>query len=213
MSPETVTRKSAKPAYQPLRVSAGEADRAAYLAATASGFASFAVFALFTSLAPSFVGGTLHYSSHALAGFVVFAVFGAAAAVQPLTGIVSDRIRQDIGLLGPAAGVVVLTIGIHIDSLAIFLVGGIIAGVGAALLFKSAIGAITFMARPTKRGEALAGLYLVSFLGMAVPAVGLGLATRYTTASAAMTYFTGALILLLAAVGVLGRRHAQTAES
>jgi hypothetical protein len=42
---------------------------------------------------------------------------------------------------------------------------------------------------------------------MAVPAVGLGLATRYTTAIAAMTYFTGAQIVLLAAVGVLGRRH------
>lgn len=212
LSPETVTRKSAERAYRPLQVSAGDGDRAGYVAATASGFASLTVFGLFTSLAPSFVGGTLHYSSHMLAGFVVFVVFGAAAAAPPLAGMVSDRIRQGVGLLGQAAGVVVLTIGMHVDSLAIFLLGGIVAGAGAAVSFKSAIGAIASMARPTKRSEALAGLYLVSFLGLAVPAVGLGLATRYTTAIIAMTYFTGALIVLLVAVGVLDRRHAQTAE-
>jgi DNA-binding MarR family transcriptional regulator len=40
---------------------------------------------LFTSLAPAFVGGTLHHSSPALAGLIVFAVFGAAAAAQTLT--------------------------------------------------------------------------------------------------------------------------------
>jgi hypothetical protein len=39
-----------------------------------------------------------------------------------------------------------------------------------------------------------------------VPAVGLGLATRSTTAITAMTYFTGVLLALLAAVGVLARR-------
>lgn len=78
-----------------------------------AGFASFAVFGLFTSLAPAFVGGTLHRPSHALAGLVVFAVFGAAAAAQPSAGLVSTRARAGIGLLAQAAGVVVLAIGMH----------------------------------------------------------------------------------------------------
>jgi hypothetical protein len=136
----------------------------------------------------------------------VFTVFGAAAAAQPLTGMVSARARTSIGLLAQAAGVAVLAIGMHITNLAAFLLGGIAAGIGAAVLFKSAIGAVAGMAQPAKRGEALAGLYLVSFLGMAVPAVGLGLATRSTTPITAMTFFTGVLLALLAAVGVLARR-------
>jgi MFS family permease len=206
LTPETVETKSVKPPYRPLRVSAGDGNRAGYLAAIVAGFASFAVFALFTSLAPEFVSGTLHHPSHALAGLVVFAVFGAAAAAQPLTGVVSARARTSIGLLAQAAGVAVLAIGMHMANLAAFLLGGIAAGIGAAVLFKSAIGAVAGMAQPAKRGEALAGLYLVSFLGMAVPAVGLGLATRSTTAITAMTYFTGVLLALLAAVGVLARR-------
>jgi MFS family permease len=206
LAPETVESRSVRPPYQPLRVSAGDGNRARYLAATLAGFASFAVFALFTSLAPAFVGGALHHPSHALAGLVVFAVFGAAAAAQPLTGMVSARARTSIGLLAQAAGVAVLAIGMHTTNLETFLLGGIAAGIGAAVSFKSAIGSVAGMAQPAKRGEALAGLYLVSFLGMAVPAVGLGLATRYTTAITAMTFFAGVLIALLAAVGVLARR-------
>jgi MFS family permease len=206
LTPETVKKRSVKPPYRPLRVSAGDGNRAGYLAATVSGFASFAVFALFTSLAPEFVSRTLHHPSHALAGLVVFAVFGAAAAAQPLTAMVSARARTSIGLLAQAGGVAVLAIGMHTTNLATFLLGGIAAGIGAAVSFKSAIGAVAGMAQPAKRGEALAGLYLVSFLGMAVPAVGLGLATRYTTAITAMTFFAGVLIALLAAAGGLARR-------
>jgi MFS family permease len=94
----------------------------------------------------------------------------------------------------------------HLTSLATFLLGGIAAGIGAAVLFKSAVSAVADVAQPARRGEAIAGLYIVSFLGMALPAVGLGLATRYTTAIAATTVFSAVLIALLAAVGVLDRR-------
>jgi hypothetical protein len=66
------------------------------------------------------------------------------------------------------------------------------------------------MAGPGRRGEALAGLFLISYLGLALPAVGLGIATRYTTATTAMTWFTGVLLALLATVVVLGRRRAAT---
>lgn len=203
---ETVNKRSAEPPYRPLRISAGDGNRAGYLAATVAGFASFAVFALFTSLAREFLSRTLHHPSHALAGLVVFAVFGAAAAAQPLTAMVSARARTSIGPLAQAGGVAILAIGMHTTNLATFLLGGIAAGIGAAVSFKSAIGAVAGTAQPAKRGETLAGLYLVSFLGMAVPAVGLGVATRHTTAITAMTFFAGVLIALLVAVGVLARR-------
>jgi hypothetical protein len=80
------------------------------------------------------------------------------------------------------------------------------------VLFKSAVGAVGAMARPATRGEALAGLYLVSFVGMAVPAVGIGVATRSTSATAAVTWFTGVLLILLATVGVLPVRSGPAAK-
>jgi MFS family permease len=100
----------------------------------------------------------------------------------------------------------VLAIGMHTTNLAAFLLAGIGAGIGAGMLFKSAAGAVAAMAEPAKRSEALAGLFLISYLGLALPAIGLGLATRYTTTTTAMTWFTGILLALLAVVGMLDRR-------
>ena len=208
LSPETVQVRFV--AYRPQRISTDHGDPAGYLAATAAGFASFAVFGLFTSLTPVFVGATLHHPSRALAGLIVFAVFGAAAAAQTLTSRLDARVRRTIGLLAQAAGVAVLAIGMYTTSLAAYLLGGIAAGIGAGVLFKSAIAAVAAMAGPGRRGEALAGLFLISYLGLALPAVGLGIATRYTTATTAMTWFTGVLLALLATVVVLGRRRAAT---
>jgi MFS family permease len=207
LAPETLQRRTAMGTYRPLRVRV-EGDTAGYVGAAAAGFAAFAVFALFTSLAPGFVGGTLHHSSRALAGLIVFTVFGAAAAAQTLTSRLAALAQRSSGLLGQAAGVVVLAVGMHTASLALFLLGGIVANMGAGVLFKSAIGAVAAMARPATRGEALAGLFLISFAGMAVPAVGIGVATHHISATAAVTWFTGGLLALLATVGVLTARSA-----
>jgi MFS family permease len=209
--PETVEKPAVRPSYRPQRVSADHGDRAGYIAAAAAGFASFAVFGLFTSLVPGFVGGTLHHPSRALAGLIVFAVFGAAAAAQTLSSRLGARARRNIGLLAQAAGVVALTVGMHTVNLAVFLLAGIAAGVGAGVLFKSAVGSVAAMAAPARRGEALAGLFLVSYLGLALLPVGLGVASRYTTVTTATTWFTGVVLALLAAVAVLTRRRAATA--
>lgn len=210
LTPETVQKQPVRPAYRPQRVSADHGDRAGYLAAAAAGFASFAVFGLFTSLAPGFVGDTLHHPSRALAGLTVFAVFGAAAAAQTLTSRLDAEARRNLGLFSQAAGMVALAIGMQTASLPVFLVAGIVAGSGAGVLFKSAVGTVVAMATPAKRGEALAGLFLVSYLGLALPAIGLGIATRYTAVTTAMTWFTGVLLALLTTAGVLARRPGST---
>ncbi|MEU8977263.1 MFS transporter [Streptomyces sp. NPDC048309] len=209
--PETVEKPDVRPSYRPQRVSADHGDRAGYIGAAAAGFASLAVFGLFTSLVPGFVGGTLHHPSRALAGLIVFTVFGAAVAAQTLCGRLGAPARRNIGLFAQGAGVVALTVGMHIANLPVFLLAGIAAGVGAGVLFKSAVGSVAAMAAPARRGEALAGLFLVSYLGLALLPVGLGVASRYTTVTAATTWFTGVVVALLAVVAVLTRRRAERA--
>jgi MFS family permease len=206
LTPETVEKPAVRPAYRPQRVSADHGDRAGYVAAVAAGFASLAVFGLFTSLVPGFVGGTLHHPSRALAGLIVFVVFGAAATAQVLTGRLTARARRNAGLLAQAAGVAVLAVGVRTASLTVFVLAGIVAGAGAGMLFKSAVGSVAAMAAPARRGEALAGLFLVSYLGLALLPVGLGVAGRYTSTSGAMTWFAGVVLALLAGVALLARR-------
>jgi MFS family permease len=207
LAPESEQRTSLR-AYRPLRITVGGPDTAGYLAAAAAGVASFAVFGLFTSLAPEFVGGTLHDSSRALAGAIVFTVFGAAAVAQTLTSPLNAMVRRSIGLLAQAAGVAVLAIGMHTANLGLFLIGGIVANMGAGVLFKSAVGAVAATAEPATRGEALASLFLISFVGMAVPAMGIGVSERYISATTAVTLLTGVLLALLTAVAALTIRSA-----
>ena len=212
LAPETIEQRSSMRAYRPLRITVGEGDTASYVGAAAAGVASFAVFGLFTSLAPAFVSGTLHDSSRALAGVIVFTMFAAAAAAQTLTSPLTALARRSIGLLAQAGGVAVLAVGMHTTNLALFLIGGIVANMGAGVLFKSAVGAVAAMAGPATRGEALASLFLISFVGMAVPALGIGVAERYISATTAVTWFTGVLLLLLAAVAALTIRSAAASK-
>ncbi|MER7591771.1 MFS transporter [Micromonospora sp. NPDC127501] len=208
LTPETVEERLVKPTYRPQRISADHGDRAGYLAAAAAGFASFAVFGLFTSVAPGFVAGALHLPSRALAGTIVFAVFGGAAVAQTLTSRLAAPAKVRLGLLAQAVGVPVLLTGMHTASLSVFLVGGVVAGIGAGVLFKAAVGAVAAMAAPAQRGEALAGLFLIGYLGMILPSVGIGVATQAVTAGTAMNWFTGLLLVMLAGVAMLFRHSA-----
>lgn len=208
LTPETVERAESRPAYRAQRPRADHRDPRTWLAAVLSGFVAFGVFGLFTSVAPGFVAGSLHHPSRALAGLVVFSVFGSAAVAQALTGALAPAVRRRAGLLAVATGLVLLTAGMAGAALGLFLLGGVVAGAGAGLLFKSAVGAVAGLAAPEERGEALAGLFLVAYLGMSLPAVGVGLAVRSVSAVTAMSWLTVLLVALLAVIGLLGRRRA-----
>jgi len=226
---ETVELTPDRPRWRPQRIGVGEllstshvsagrtpstrvgreelsgSDRRAYLAAATTAFTAFAIFGVFNSLAPGFVAGTLHHPSRLLAGAVVFVVFGAAAVAQTLTTGLRPVARFRLGLSVEALGLIVLVAGMDTANLAGFLVGGVLAGAGAGVVFKAAIGSVVASAAPAARGEALAGLFLIAYLGLVVPSLGLGVATRFVDSVTAMIWFSGALLLLLAAGAWLGR--------
>ena len=205
-TPETVVAPAVPPRYRPQRIRVAADDRLRYAVAAAGAFSGFAVFGLFTSLAPSFVAGSLHHPGRLLAGLVVFLVFGVAAAAQAGSNLILPDRRFPTGLAAEAAGLVVLGAGMQLSSLALFLAGGAIAGGGAGLLFKSAVGAVAAMAAPAVRGEALAGLFLIGYLGLIGPALGLGIATHFLPATTAMLWFSGILLALLGATAVISPR-------
>jgi hypothetical protein len=204
--PETVIAPAVRPRYRPQRPRIGAGDRVAYLVAATGTFATFAVFGLFTSLAPGFVAGALHHPSRLLAGVVAFLVFGAGVTSQAVTGALDPRRRFGVGLVAQAAGVLVLAAGMQLPSLGLFLAGGVIAGAGSGLIFKTAVGTVAAAAAPAVRGEALAGLFLIGYVGLIGPVLGIGVATQLVTVTTAMLGFTGLLLVLLAGIAVLRRR-------
>ena len=173
-APETVARPDRRPRYHPQRVQIPAGQRRAFYAAGLAAAAAFALFGLFTSLAPGFIIGILHQSSHALAGLSTFIVFGAAALAQMSAGRLplSRGLQARLGLGVLAAGVAAVTAAVWLPSLALFLVGGAIAGAGAA--FKTSITTVLSIAPAGARGETLSGLFVAAYLGLTVPRRGPG---------------------------------------
>ena len=205
--PETVRPPAVRPSYRPQHVTFMVDNRATGIMAAAGAFVGFAVFGLFTSLAPGFVSTTLHHSSRLLAGVVPFICFGAAALAQTATGRLANRSRMLAGIGVQAAGLIVLAAAMEAPNLAAFLIGGGLAGAGAGVLFKSALAAYVGAAQPNKRGEAASSLFLAAYLGLIVPVLGIGISTLFVSAQTAMLCFNAALIGILAAIAALALRR------
>jgi MFS family permease len=208
VAPETRAPMRPRPAYRPQRVSVPAEARPRFFAAALAAAITFALFGLLTSLAPSFLAGVLGQHSRALAGGVAFAVFAAAAVAQ--TAAASRTSAELLAAAIPAMvlGLALLTLAVWLPSLAMFIAGVVIAGSGAGLMFKGAIGTVSALAGDGNRAEALAGLFLAAYLGLAVPVIGLGLLIQVASVRVSLLIFAGLLAggLLLAAPSLLGNR-------
>ncbi|MFZ0214989.1 MAG: MFS transporter [Candidatus Dormiibacterota bacterium] len=205
VSPETVVPPPERPRYRPQRISVGQGAHTRYLAAAGAAFSAFAIYGLFTSLAAGFVEGTLGVSNHLVIGAVIFVMFAASALAQIASGWLPPGSRLAVGIVAEALGLVVLALGMEGASLVLFLIGAAIAGLGAGVLFKTAIGTVSRLATERTRGESLAGLFLIAYLGLIGPVVGLGVATQFLPELTALLWFTGALLAVLVAVAVVAR--------
>jgi MFS family permease len=212
--PETVAPAMDEWRYRPQRVTVPAEARAGFVAAAMLGFVSFAMFGFFTSLAPSFISGTLHHTSHALAGAISFAVFGSAAVAQVLTARWSPSRLYAVGLVVLPVGLVLVVSAILAASLALLVVAGVVVGAGAGTAFKAAVGSVIELAPPAARGETLAGLFLVGYLGMSVPVILLGVLLQYVAIHPSIIAFGALMLVLLAVAAVMvgGRRRPAMAD-
>jgi MFS family permease len=134
VAPETTTPPEQRPAWHPQRVAVPKEARSHFFAATSAAIAAFAVYGVFNSLVPSFLAGTLHVDSHAIAGSVAFSAFAAGAVAQIALGKLTNgqllRCSAPVLLLGLA----LFASGMWIANLAVFILGGVVTGAGAPLL-------------------------------------------------------------------------------
>jgi predicted MFS family arabinose efflux permease len=103
-----------------------------------------------------------------------------------------------------------LTIAVWLPSpsFGVFVAGDVIVGIGCGLMFKGAIATVAEISAPEHRAEALAGVYLASYLGLAVPVIGLGALTQTASTRVSLLVFAGLLAsgMVAATPSLLGRR-------
>jgi MFS family permease len=199
MTPETVTPAQPRPRYRPQRTSVPPHARREFYAAAIATLITFAVFGLFTSLAPV-VLRSLRVASPALSGLAPFLVFGSAGLTQILLARWAPRRQLLLGLLGLAVGMIVVTAAVWVANLALFLLGGAIAGAAAGTAFKGGVTTVLSLAAPHRRGETLTGLFLAAYLGVSLPVLGVGLAVEMMAVREAVLVFVGVLLVATALV-------------
>lgn len=207
--PETIAPEDDPPPYRPQRLSVPPASRAVFVAAGFAAFTGFAVFGLFTSLAPTFLLNTFHDGDHLLAGVTTFSVFAAAAVGQIVLRPLSARAQLIIAAIACAAGLVGVAAGALAGVLGLFIAGGVVAGLGVGVLFAGAIGTAARVADPRRKGETLALMFLIGYSGLALPVLVIGFSLLVFSPTLVLLVFAGLVIAAtVTAASVMVRRTA-----
>ena len=199
VTPETVQRTSRR--WRPQRLTVPAAGRAEFSAAGAGVFAAFAIFGLFTSLAPSFLAGEFDSPSRLVAGLVPFSVFTVAAVGQVFFTPVPMRVQLIVATVAMVLGLAGLATAAVIVSEALFIAGGLVAGLGVGLLFRASLGVATSLVPGPQRGEVLAAMFLIAYVGLTVPVLLVGAALAFLPPVPVLVAFSAVIAVLAAIAG------------
>jgi len=211
--PETSSR-TGRVAVQRLAVPADV--RPVFLTAATAAFAGFAVMGLFTSVAPSFVAGVIGIGNHAVAGAVAASIFLASAIAQ----LAGRRLRPARAVAAGCAllvtGMVVLAVALAFSSLAGMLAAAAVAGAGQGISFSRGLSAVVERVPTAQRGEVSSTYFVVGYVAISVPVVGVGLAAQawgLRTAGVSFAAVVGVLALACLAAILIQERHSAELSS
>lgn len=197
--------------WRPQKVSVPSEVRAVFVRAAIAGFAGFAVLGLFTAISPSFLTQVLGIPDHFVTGLVVFTLLGASAVGQVASSALSERPALLTGCAALAVGAAVVGAGIGLASLVVLLVGAAIAGVGQGMSFRAGLGAVNAGSPAERRSEVASSYFLVLYVGISVPVIGVGVASAVFGLVPAGVVFAGLVAALAASALVsLVRLHEET---
>ncbi len=207
--PETVEdRTRVRLRLQGLLIPTGA--RALFVRAATAAFAGFAVLGLFTAVAPAFLGQVLRLPDHALTGAVVFAVFAASLAGQVGLERTTPRVALPAGCLALVAAMGLLAAALELRALALLVAAGILAGLGQGLSFRAGLASVTATAAAEERGAVSSSYFVVAYVAISIPVVGVGLLAELTSLETAGLVFAAAVAALALAASLSLLRRGRT---
>jgi MFS family permease len=174
--------------------------RGVFVRAATVGFASFAVSGVFSSVAPAFLGQVLERRSHALAGLLVFILFGASILGQVVVPRLSERRALIVGCAVLLGGIALFALAVGIESLAALLASAVVVGFGQGVVIGAGLAAINQRAPVERRGETASSFFVVMYVGLSVPVIGVGVAANAWSLRGAGIAFSAAVAALVLAV-------------
>lgn len=163
---------------------------------------------LFTSLSPTIMAEELGLTAPATVGVVVFAVFVASTTGELFLGRVPGGAGLRIGCLALIAGMGFLALSLVESSLALLVLAGVTAGFGQGLSFRAGLTGITAATPAQQRGEVTSAFFVVAYIALALPAIGVGVLAQITDLRTAGLLFTAPVAAMALAVVALISRQA-----
>jgi predicted MFS family arabinose efflux permease len=209
---ETVTRSPGALSSLVPEMRLPKTVRAHILTAAPVLFAVWALAALYGALGPALVraltgsgdvvlGGL---SLTVLAAFAVLAIFALRAAAA--------RTVMLTGIAALVAGVAVTLLALTVKSAAVFFAGTAISGVGFGSGFQGGIRTVVPRVAAHERAGVLSLLFVVSYLGLGVPAVAAGFLAVHGAGLLGAARYYGVALMLLAVLALLALIRAERKE-
>lgn len=188
-------------ALAPRRPSVSREARGAFWLAAAVGFLSFAVFGFCLSLAPGYFARVLSIDSRPLIGVLSGLTLGASALSQLLS--IRGRFTVPAGLALLGGSVTLIAAAAAWSNPWLLVCASLAAGVGQGIAFRTVFNDVAGKVEASRHAQIISTVYVITYLGSAVPVVGLGIATAAYGLEGAVTGFVaicGAAAGALAAV-------------
>jgi MFS family permease len=175
-------------------------------------FAVWALAALYGALGPALVQALTGSGDLVLGGLslTVLAAFGVGAIFALRTA--AARTVMLTGIAALVAGVAVTLLALTVKSAAVFFAGTAISGVGFGSGFQGAIRTVVPRVDAHERAGVLSVLFVVSYLGLGVPAVAAGFLAVHGAGLLGAARYYGAALMLLALLALLALVRAERKE-
>jgi MFS family permease len=178
--------------------------RGPVLAATPVLFAVWALAGLYAALGPALVDSLTGSLDVVLGGLSLFVLTLTAVISIIVLRAAAARTVMLTGILTLIVGVAVTMLALIIKSTPVFFLGTAISGAGFGSGFQGGIRTVVPLAAAHERAGVLSLLYIVSYLGLGVPAVAAGFVIVHGGGLTGTAIYYGGAVILLAALALLG---------
>ena len=201
---ETVSRAPGALASLRPEITLPRALRAPVLTAVPVLFAVWALAGLYGALGPALVHALTGSGEVVLGALSLTVLAGSAVVAIIALRRAAARTVMLVGIWALIAGVGVTVLAVSVGSVALFFAGSVIAGVGFGSGFQGGIRLVVPLAAAHERAGLISLLYVVSYLGLGVPAVLAGFGVVHGGGLIDTARYYGAAVITLAVLALFG---------
>ncbi|MCC3294947.1 MFS transporter [Arthrobacter sp. zg-Y411] len=193
---------------RPRKPAVSHRARTQFWVASATGFLSFAAFGFCLSLAPSYFSDIAGTTWRPAIGLLAALALG-ASAVSQLTGI-RGRYTAPAGLALMGTGIALIPVAGATGSLALLVAACLLAGFGQGMAFRVVFNEVAAAVEASEHARIISTVYVITYLGSALPVLGLGAAGALWGLGPSVAWFSGlitAACLFLAVLSLVRARR------